>query len=85
LRIAAVAKAVAVVVVNIEVIGVRPVLGPFMRPRIQDHERIAAIGKPRIAHVHHGLHLQPEVMTGTEIEAVGVLRDVITAPRWSEP
>jgi hypothetical protein len=79
LRIAAVVKVVAIVVVDVEVVGVIPVVGPVLRPRIKQQERIPAVLETRISQIHHWLRANAEVVLAAEIQIKGVLRDVVTA------
>ena len=79
MRIAAVVKVVAIVVVDIKVIGVIPVVGPIFRPWVKQQERISAVLEARIPQIHDRLRANAEGVLGSEIEAEGVLRNVVTA------
>jgi len=78
LGIAAIVKVVAIVVVNIEVIGVIPVVGPVLGPRIKQQERIPAVLETRISQIHHWLRANAEVVLAAEIQTEAVLRDEVT-------
>lgn len=70
-RISAIVQVVAVVVVDINVVGRVPVLSPRSRPWVQNHERKSAVGKARIPHVHRWqtTHAKPVPVSKREIEA----------------
>jgi hypothetical protein len=78
-RIPAVVKVVTIVVIDVEVIGLVPVLCPVFRPGIQEQERRTAVRKARIPHVDRRLILHPERVVTPKIETEGVLRNVVTA------
>jgi hypothetical protein len=79
LRIVAVIKVVAVVVVDINVVGGIPVIGPVFRPWIHQQEGIPAVLETRVPQIHHRARPEPEVVLAAEIEAEGLLRNVGTA------
>jgi hypothetical protein len=77
LRIVAVVKIVSIVVVDVEVIGSIPVVGPVLRPWIQQQERKPAVIETRIPLIDDRYRLQTKGVVKPEIEAEAVLRDVI--------
>ena len=79
LRIAAVVKVVAVVVVDVKVIGVIPVVGPIFRPGIHHQERKSTVLETRVPQIHHWLRTNAEEVLAAEIETEGTLGDVGTA------
>ena len=80
MRIVAIVEVVAIVVViDVNVVGGIPVIGPVFRPWIDQQERIPAILKARISQIHFRTAAEAEGMAGAEIQAKGVLRNVVTA------
>jgi len=78
-RISAVVKVVPVVISDVQVIAIEPVLCPGFRPGIHQQERIAAVRKARISHVHRGKGVHPEPAVDSEIQVEAILRDIVTA------
>jgi hypothetical protein len=79
LRIAAVVKVVSIVVVDVNVIGVIPVVCPVLRVWIHQQERIPAILETRIALINNRSRAEAEEVLASEIEIEAGLRNVITA------
>ena len=79
LRIAAIVEVIAIVVVDVEVIGVIPVVGPVFRPWINHQERKSAVLKTRISQIHNWLRANAEEVLAAERETESVLRHVVTA------
>src|ERR1019366_7356031 len=78
-RIAAIVEVVSIVVVDVEVVGVVPVFRPIFRIRIDQQERVAAVEKARISHVHNGASSHAEEVLAAETEIEGGLRNIVTA------
>ena len=78
-RIAAIVEVVSIVVVDVEVVGVVPVFRPIFRIRIDQQERVAAVEKARISHVHNGASSHAEEVLAAETEIEAGLRNVVTA------
>jgi len=79
LRIAAVVQVVAVVVIDVNVIGGVPVVGPVFRPRIEHHERISLVLETRISQIHNWDPTEVEVVLPAEIETEASLRNIVAA------
>lgn len=69
-------QVVSVVVIDINVIGFVPVLFPVFRIWIQQQERIAAVRKLWVSHVHRRAG-HPEPVPVSEIETEAVLGNVV--------
>jgi hypothetical protein len=78
-RVSAVVKVVPVVIVDINVIGVVPVVCPVFWPGIQEQKRKASVREARIAHVKRGKAAQPEVVLASKIKTEGGLRNLVAA------
>jgi hypothetical protein len=78
-RISSVVQVIPVVIVNVEVIGVVPIIGPVFRPGVYHQEPKAAIRETRVTHIDRGLALHPEPVSNPERNAELLLGDVITA------
>jgi len=74
-----VVKVIPVAVANINVVGGIPVWRPISWPRINHHERIAAVLEAGVTRNYDGLALNAKPMSRAEIEPETVLRNVITA------
>ena len=70
---------VVIVVIDVQLVGVVPVVRPIFRPRVHEQERIPAIGEPGIAQVHGGAVLHAERVLVPKGEREGVLRNVVAA------
>ena len=79
MRIAAIVEVIAIVVVDVEVIGVIPVVGPVFRPWIDHQERKSAVLETRIPQIHNWLRANAEEVLAAERETESVLRHVVTA------
>jgi hypothetical protein len=75
----AVVKVVPIVVVDVNVIGLVPILRSVFRPGIHEHERVAVVVEPGITHVDRGAAVHPEPVLTPEIEAEVGLRNVVAA------
>ena len=78
-RIPAVVKVIAVIIVDVNVIGLIPVFCPVFRPGIHEQERKAAVLEAGISHEYRGAAPDAEPMCASEIDTETVLRDVVTA------
>lgn len=78
-RMPAVVKVVPIVIVDVDVIGIVPVLCPVFRPGIHEQERKAAVREARIPHVDRGAVVNPEPVLTPEMEIEAGLRNVVTA------
>ena len=74
-----VVKVIPVVIANINVVGGIPVLRPVSWPRINHHERVAAVLEAGVARNYDGLALNAKPVSRAEIEPETILRNVITA------
>ena len=72
-------KVVSIIVVDVNVIGVIPVIRPVLGIWIHHQERIPAVFKSRISQVHHGQNADAKGVPAAEIEAEAILRNVVTA------
>ncbi len=79
MRIAAVEQVVTIVVVDIQVIGVVPVVGPVFGIGVYEQERKASVLEARIPHIHNRARTKPEEVLAAEVEAEAVLRNVVSA------
>ena len=75
----AIVKVIPVVIVNVKVVGVIPVFCPVFGPRVNQHERKAAVLEAGISHEYRGAAPDAERVCTSKIEAEPVLRDVVTA------
>src|SRR4051812_34939175 len=75
-RVVAAVEVVAVVVADVDVVGVVPVVSPRLRVWIDDQEREAAVPEPRIALVDHRAFLEAERMLAAETSIETIARDV---------
>ena len=72
-------KVIPVVIVNVKVVGIIPVFCPVFGPRVNEHERKAAVLKAGISHEYRRAAPDAERVCASKIESETVLRDVVTA------
>jgi hypothetical protein len=75
----AVVEVIPIAVADINVVGGIPVWRPVSRPRINHHERIAAVLEARVTRNYDGLALNAKPVPRAEIEAETIFRNVIAA------
>jgi hypothetical protein len=79
LRIAAVVKVVATVVVDVKVIVGIPVVGPVFRPRIKEQERKPIVVETRIPLIDYRTGVEAEEVLAAEVDIEAGLWHVVTA------
>ena len=75
----AVVQVIPVVIADVNIVSGIPVRCPVLRPRVNHHERIAAVLEAGITSNYNGLAPDAKPMFRTEVETETVLRNVVTA------
>jgi len=70
---------IIIIIIDVNVIGGVPVVGPGGWPRVHEHERKAAILEARIPHIHGGDSADAEPVLAAEIETKTIPRNVVAA------
>lgn len=77
LRIPAVEKVVAIIVVDVDIVGVVPIFRPVFRPRVNKQEREPSIDETWIPHVDSRPRSDAEEVPAAEIDTELVLGNVV--------